>query len=53
MPISDRMNWARMDPSSAGVAVDAARLIADELAGLELDDTLTHLVDDRRRRGSP
>src|SRR5690349_15152805 len=52
-PISDRTNWARMasakpfrGPSSVLVAVDAARLVADEAALLQLDDALAHLVHD-------
>src|SRR5215208_1189843 len=56
-PISDRTNWARMACGQAFpwtvirrrsvlVAVDAARLVADEAALLQLDDALAHLVHD-------
>src|SRR5690349_8978160 len=57
-PISDRTNWARMASSQAFpwtdaggsrsvlIAVDAARLVADETPLLQLDDALAHLVHD-------
>src|SRR5689334_24640985 len=56
-PISDRTNWARMasdqafpwtrrGSASVLVAVDAASLVADEPALLQLDDALAHLVHD-------
>src|SRR5882757_2011448 len=57
-PISDKTNWARMASTQAFpwtgagvsrsvlVAVDAARLVADETAPLQLDDALAHLVHD-------
>src|SRR5688572_8276059 len=55
-PISDSTNWARMASASSLsvelaavsvlVAVDAAGLVADETALLQLDDALAHLVHD-------
>src|SRR5690242_12511700 len=46
-PISLSMNWKRTwKDLSAGVAVDAAVLVADQPAVLHLDDPLAHLVDD-------
>src|SRR3954469_25788229 len=46
-PISLSMNWKRTgEDLSAGVAVDAAVLVADQAAVLHLDDPLAHLVDD-------
>src|SRR4051794_39461102 len=46
-PISLSMNWKRTGADlSAGVAVDAAVLVANQAAVLHLDDPLAHLVDD-------
>src|SRR3954454_9270563 len=45
--ISLSMNWKRTGGAlSAGVAVDAAVLVADQAAVVHLDDPLAHLVDD-------
>src|SRR3954471_5551669 len=38
--------WAAWALRSGLVAVDAARLVADHMARLQLDDPLAHLVDD-------
>src|SRR3954447_25002828 len=48
-PISLSMNWKRtrtLPTRSAGVAVDAAVLVAHEAPVLHLHDALAHLVDD-------
>src|SRR3954451_2265514 len=46
--VSDRMKRRRTELSSAGVAVDAATLVARDLAVVELDHPATHRVDDVR-----
>src|SRR3990170_4260343 len=43
---SERTCEKAMSPQSALVAVDAADLVTDDLAVVELDDAFAHLVDD-------
>src|SRR3954451_5531052 len=47
-PITNFTRTRGPPASSPGHPVDTPRLVADHLPGLQLDDPLAHLVDDRR-----